>query len=353
MIELQTRKLVYDDINQLLSEETLSDLLSQRVTRINLRPMENHRGVAGGKLSYVDTDAGRFVLKRSSIEYDWIMYATDDYRGRSVRLWQYGMLDQLSPHIEPIIIASARDGDGWALLMKDLGDSCFTKWDFPARFVPVFLDTLAKIHATFWDDPRLLDSRIGLADPAAYLNHYLRSKRHLDSSRGVIPEWIRIGWKTMETLLDESVFQRMVSLHESPEPLLNALSRHPCTVVHGDYRPDNLAYLQRPVVFDWQQSARCLMTVDLAWYSSQHSEVMSREIADQYYRTHLERYLNQQFDDAEWEEMVDLGYAIDALRWTCLSAFAFAVDDTPGNKERHEKRVRQKAQWLMQAYRWM
>jgi hypothetical protein len=82
--------------------------------------MNGHSGLAGGQLSYVDTDTGRFVLKKMSINSDWIMQTSDDRLCRSVMLWQYGFLDRLRPHLEYKILACAHDGASWTILMEDL-----------------------------------------------------------------------------------------------------------------------------------------------------------------------------------------------------------------------------------------
>jgi len=148
----------------MLARETLSGLLSQSVTRVDCQPMNGHSGLAGGQLNYVDTNVGRFVLKQMSIASDWIMFASDDKYCRSVRLWQYGFLDQLRPKLEHKIVTCARDGDGWAILMDDLTGHVYA-WDRPmeAKLVPVFLDVLAMFHATYWNDPRLKEPRLDCA----------------------------------------------------------------------------------------------------------------------------------------------------------------------------------------------
>ena len=59
---------LFDSLEEMLLPGTLSALLSKQVSQVECRPMDNHNGVAGGRLSYVDTDNGRYVLKRMSIE---------------------------------------------------------------------------------------------------------------------------------------------------------------------------------------------------------------------------------------------------------------------------------------------
>jgi hypothetical protein len=93
----------------MLLPDTLSSLLSKPVSVVECRPISNHNGMAGGRLSYVDTDNGRYLLKSMSIYTDWLMHGSEDRRGRSVTLWQYGLLDRLRPHVEHHTIACAHD----------------------------------------------------------------------------------------------------------------------------------------------------------------------------------------------------------------------------------------------------
>ena len=319
MSTLEPTYTLFDSVEQMLAPETLARLLAKPITRVECQPMNGHAGLAGSRLSYVDTDARRFVLKRMSMAIDWIMFVTEDNQGRSVRLWQYGLLDQLLPHVGHNIIASAHDGMGWAILMDDLTGKIHTWEDFPSRLVPVVLDALARIHATFWNDSRLHDARLGLGHSGTFLNHYYKAQNYTGDAMGVIPHWVKDGWEAMADLLDANVFRQMVALHENPEPLLAALNRFPTTLLHGDYRAENLAYTGNTIAIDWQQASCSLMTVDLAWITKHGyvQDVMSREEAIAYYRERLEIHLNQQFDDTDWQAMVDLGYAVDALSSTC------------------------------------
>src|SRR5262245_30053942 len=119
MSNLEPKYTLFDSVEQMLAPETLSQLLHKTVTHVEIQPMNGHSGLAGGQLSYVNTDAGQLVLKRMSITSDWVMFASNDHQCRSIKLWQYGLLDQLRPHLEHKIIACSRDGQDWAMLMDD------------------------------------------------------------------------------------------------------------------------------------------------------------------------------------------------------------------------------------------
>ena len=358
MSNLATKYTLFNSVEDMLTPPALSQLLSRTITRVACQPLDGHSGLAGGRLSYVNTNLGRFVLKQMSIASDWIMFASGDTECRSVRLWQYGLLDQLRPHLEHKIIACARDGQGWAILMHDLTGHVFS-WDQPMTpdLVPVFLDRLARLHAAFWNDARLPDPRLGLCDPAQLLDQSSlpMAQKHSGLSMGVIPEWVRGGWQVMEELLDPEVFMHLKSLIDNPQPLFEALSRYPYTLLHGDYRAENLAHPDRPVAFDWQEAAYSLMTIDLAWFVRHGyvSDTLGQRSAIDYYRARLEAYLDRPFDDAEWQTMIDLGTLVDALRSTCFAAYWYKHSDTPEGQLWNENSVKQRNRQVRDALRWI
>jgi hypothetical protein len=355
---LEPKYTLFDNVEEMLAPEMLSDLLSKPVTRVDCQPMNGHSGLAGGQLSYVDTNAGRLVLKRMSIASDWIMFASADEQCRAVRLWQYGLLDQLCPHLEHKIISCSRDKDDWAILMHDLTGHVFA-WDKPmdAKLIPAFLDALARLHATFWSDPILIDPRLGLCDSAKLLDQTSlpMAQKHTNLSMGVIPEWVRGGWAVMEELLDPDTFTYLNNLIENPQPLFGALSRHPYTLLHGDYRPANLAHPDQPVAFDWQEATRSLMTIDLAWFAKEDciQDAMGHVQAIDFYRRQLETHLNSRFDDTEWQAMLDLGTLVDALRSTCFAAYWYKHSETPEGRLWNELAVKRRNQQVRDALRWI
>ena len=105
---------LYDSVDEMLAPEALSELCGHRVSRVRRAPLECN-GKSGSQLLAVETNDGqgpRFVLKRVSLERDWIMRLTDDRHCRSVALWQHGLLDRVRHRIEHAILACARDRTG-------------------------------------------------------------------------------------------------------------------------------------------------------------------------------------------------------------------------------------------------
>lgn len=357
MQDFTPKHVLFDSLEQMLSLETLSELLSKPVTYIDNQPFSGHSGLAGGRLSYVNTNLGRMVLKQMSINSDWVMFTSDDHVCRSITLWQYGLLDQLNTHMEHKIIACARDGEGWAILSQDLTGHCFA-WDKPMapELLTTFLDVLAGIHSTFWNDPCLYEARLGLCDIVNILDQTspLKAEKHPGKDLGVLPDWIKGGWEVMEQLLEPDIYRQMMGLIESPQPLVEALSHYPHTLLHGDYRAENLAYPGTPVIIDWQEASRSLMTIDLAWFVRKGyvREAMGQAQAVSYYRDRLEGYVHERFNNEEWQAMLDFGFLVDSLRATCFSAYWYkqhAIANNIKDRDYLESDVRARSQQVRDA----
>ena len=356
--QLEPQYTVFSSVEAMLTPETLSNLLSKAITRVDVQSMNGHGGLAGGHLSYVNTNAGRLVLKRMSIETDWIMFASDDHQCRSVTLWQYGILDKLLPHAEHKIITCARDGKGWAILMHDLTGSTFS-WSTPLNheIVATFLDRLARLHATFWENSDIADPRLGICTPKQLLEQTALpvARNYPNYPTSPIPGWVCAGWATLPELLEPDVLATLHNLIEDPQPLYDTLNRYPSTLLHGDYRLDNLAYHDGcPVLLDWQESTYSIMTADLAWLVKQEyvHKAMSREQATSFYRSRLQAYLGKTFAEDEWQAMLDLGCGLDALRSICFAAFFYGQADTPHKKHLEAELVKRQGQFVIDALRW-
>lgn len=353
---LEPKHTLFNSVEQMIATETLSSLLLRPVTRVEIHPMNGHSGLAGGQLSYVETDTGRLVLKQMSKTSDYLMFATEDHQCRAVKLWQYGLLDELHSHLEHKILAASRDGDGWAILMDDLTGKVFL-WGqpFPPTLMPVFLNALAKIHATFWNDPRLQDPRLGLCDASLFFEWLPKARAHTQTNMSVIPAWIRDGWNAMKDLLAPEVYDQMYSFIENPQPLLNAINHYPFTLLHADFRKENLAHNGTPVFLDWQGATRSLMIIDLAWFIKHGDiqEAMNMEDSLRYYRERLETHLGQRFDEADWQRMVALGYAVDALRWCCFAANFYKMEENPASRSWLKNSLDIHSQRVMDVLRWL
>ena len=97
------------------------------------------------------------------------------------------------------------------------------------------------------------------------------------------------------------------------------------------------------------------MTIDLAWFVKGREvlNTMGLEQAIRYYRERLEKYLNNRFDDVEWQAMLDLGFLVDALRSTCFPAYWYKYTDDPKERLFNEQRVKGRHQHVRDAMQWL
>lgn len=330
------------DVSQLLAPDSLSLLTGEPIIAVREAPFDNRTSAwSGSGVSAVVAELSggetrRYVLKRVSAEWDYFMRATDDRLGREAGVWRSGLLDQLPAELGHSYVACARDGDGWAILMRDIGPALILN---RGRITPdehlAILDGLAAMHAAFWDAPELADSAIGLCPPAIHYSIIspATAQRNADAP-GVMPLAARQGWENLSTVLPTNLFDICLSLSNEPRPLVAALSRYPMTLVHGDARIANIAVERdgdtiRPTLIDWAIAGVNTALLDLIWYVSARTPWLpgDREDAMDSYRAAIQRRLGNRFDPAGWQPMLDLSILGGLIRFGWFTATAITRDE--------------------------
>ncbi|MCB0107000.1 MAG: phosphotransferase, partial [Caldilineaceae bacterium] len=275
---------------------------------------------------------------------------------------QHGLLDQLRPAIEHAIVACCHDGDGWAILMRDISVGLFRHGQaLSPQTIYSLLDGLAAMHAHFWQAPELRDPVLGLCDSAGLLQMF--SPLMVAKLEGITtkhPEMLTKGWQILLENVAPDVAAILAQLMADPQPLLTVLDAHPWTLVHGNLQFGNMALLPgeppQPVFFDWQTAGYSSAILDLAWLLDK-TEValspLSQEIAIDYYRAKLATHLGRRFDQVTWLPMLEVGWLAHILRWGSFTGW-FSVHS---NHEVHKTtsrtrlytfdgRVRAAMKWL-------
>ncbi len=324
------------DVDQLLSPERLSDLSGHTVTDVALTPITPPFAKSGSALLQVTTNAGtgpRFVLKRVNVHRDWLMRATEDLRCRSVTLWQYGLLDRLPDSIDHGVLACARDGEGYALLMSDFGGRLMSNTPFSTEWNHRFLFAMAGMHAAFLEgendpsageppqsrertpggQPFLAAPELGLCE----LRHVYQMFSPTVGEReagGVdeVPQRILEGWRAVRAVVPPDVVRIVEPLVADPTPLCRALARYPQTLVHGDYRHSNLgcgADEESVILLDWQLATRATPSVELGRYLGANSALLpgAKEESLRYYAAALQRHLGSDAELWWWPDQLALG----------------------------------------------
>jgi hypothetical protein len=132
-----------------------------------------------------------------------------------------------------------------ALLMRDVAGWLVEVSDEPVPLAvhAQFLDHMAALHATFWD----AGPEIDLVTPMTRyleLSPWTADAEQWVGSDHVVPRLIAQGWP----LLDEVAPRAAAVVHPlalDPGPLVTALASTPQTLVHGNFKLDNLGAADR------------------------------------------------------------------------------------------------------------
>jgi hypothetical protein len=320
---------LHDSVEAMLLPETLGDITGQVVGSVREVPLGVlESAYSGSAISAVETVAGRFLLKRISPTWDYFMRVSDDSSGREALAFTTGLLDSLPSDVTHAYLACARDGDGWAILMRDVAESLL-----PSRSslsLPVhqhILTSLAAYHATFWEH----DPGPGFCEPWHHYHVVSPDAAASDTGEhGTLQTLIQDGWQRLLDLIDPGIGNIALALANDPEPLAHRLSRLPQTVVHGDIRPANIGIERgRLLPIDWALVGRGVAGLDAIWYIAGLGarSPISREASLAIYSDALSARLGSRFDLTWWEPMLDLSLLGGLLRHGWIAARASASHD--------------------------
>ncbi|MEA2529725.1 MAG: hypothetical protein QOG89_1369 [Thermomicrobiales bacterium] len=307
----------------------IGSVLGEPVGAVRIEPLRSSDSASGVPLFRLvaRSTAGehRFVLKSASPDGDWIARATADSGVREVALFRAGLQDQLPPEIDwPAIDARPATAGGWLLLMRDLdagpgvrlvppGDDAVNEEEVAGHLVH-----LARLHRAFIGREKLL-ADVQLCDTSAWLTMlgFSTIERERGSNDPVTPH-LAAGWDAFACLAPVPLVDRVAALLQDPKPLLDALSKGPRTLLHGDFKFGNLGWRAGPppatVALDWSQAMWGPPLLDLAWFLAVNSArlPMAKEFAIAVYREAFGEFYG------DWDRALDLallGGGILRLGW--------------------------------------
>ena len=250
----------------------LASLVGQATERIAL---DEAPGKSGARLERLVIDGEPYVLKRLDLADDWTMRASGCLRGAPLELWERGILARLPGCFNQPIVAVAwepRTGTGPSggceVLMRDVA-----RWLVPATDEPIaagqherFLRHMAELHAAFWEGGDELD-----VVPAVHryleLSPWMAQAEAAIGSPHLVPRLVAQGWPMLAEVAPAAA-EVVVPLAHDPGPLVEALAATPHTLVHSNWKLDNLGTDDqgRTVLLDWEQPGLGAPLSDLAWY---------------------------------------------------------------------------------------
>jgi thiamine kinase-like enzyme len=257
--------------------------------------------------SLVDQYGRRFVLKRTSLERDWIARATldEDLREGWFAALPPGTLAWIPRAMTPYL-GAAVDGDGVAILTPDLSNELIA-WERPGHDPAIDIDTLdrvlraaAHLHAVAWS--RILRSAAERdgdpAPPWCPLPERLTllappSAARYQADGNPVGDRFIAGWNAFSRRASNDARDLVDRLGADPAPLVRALEELPMVGLHGDLKLANVALLPDDQVgfIDWQMTLRAPIAVELGWFlvSNSGSLPVEPEDALRRYRDALER----------------------------------------------------------------
>ncbi|WP_182377508.1 phosphotransferase [Nocardioides sp. WS12] len=261
-------------------------------------------GKSGAVLDRVTIDGASYVVKYLDHEGDWSLRAAGVPGSSTVALWRRGILAALPDEIVQPIVAVAHDRERptlAAVLMDDVAETLVPAVDDPITIEQNdrFLDHMAAVHVAFWDTDLDIDV-VTPTDRYLELSPRMAAAEAALGSDHLVPRLVAQGWPLLETVAPKAA-AIVVPLVHDPAPLVNALAATPSTLIHGNWKLDNLGTDSegRTVLLDWETPGRGAATADLAWYLAINCRRLpvSKEQAIATYRAALER---RGIDTAPW-----------------------------------------------------
>lgn len=202
-----------------------------------------------------------------------------------------------TPHVH---YAAIHEGSGdYILIMEDLSDSAAGD-DFQGRSdedALLCVQRLATMHARWWDNPQIVE--------------FPGQRRTPDQRQRDFQRW----WRTCTLRLGHELSSGFAAISEALTVRLAevswVLAKRPQTLVHGDFRYDNMFFRKgeaasEPTVIDWALVERACGTYDLSYFAASSLHVgQRRRIEEELLSAYHEALTDQGIKDYTRSELLD------------------------------------------------
>lgn len=252
--------------------------------------------------------------------------------GQMMRVWEreHRFYTEVAPSMTGVRVPRClhAETDPWILILEDLapaepGDQVRGPTLDQAQRV---IDTAATLHGTWFDHPRLTEFTWmpDIADP-------------MSESIGTL---FPLGWPAFLARYADTLPERVLRWCEAFAPRvvewITSYSAWPFTLVHGDFRLDNMFFGADGSVtlIDWQLAMRAPSTTDLVYFLGTNLPVDMRRA---HQRDLIERYcagLRAQGVPHEWSDpaTVERGYSEGVLFYCTSFAASILTLDTANER---------------------
>ncbi|MEO5939857.1 MAG: phosphotransferase, partial [Candidatus Limnocylindrales bacterium] len=240
-------------------------LALHRIDPASEKPFAND-GWSGATLTRLRDDDGRpYVLKRDSLERDWIARATKD---RPLLREAWFAIDGPPlpwPVRNPALGAARTAVDGQvAILMPDLSDVLFD-WNAPLTRLQLdaVLAALVALHGVVAAD---VSAWTGWKDRVTLICRPSLERR--GPAHDAVADRLLPGWDAWDRVATPAARRIIADLAADVEPLLDAMAAGPSSLIHGDLKLANAGIARDGAVemVDWQMVAVAPVGVELGWF---------------------------------------------------------------------------------------
>ena len=242
----------------------LADLLAEHGLSGAVETPLAHTGFSGATLTHIIRPGGAaFVLKRMSIDRDWIMCATDDTACREAAFARASL--NLGAAAYTPNLGSAQDGSEYALLMRDITDDLLPETAISVEQLDIIMAAMAAIHGGPTPEPHQLPwcdgrQRLLLLTP--------RGAAIAKAYGAPVADDLREGWRLFGRYASSGVVRIIRGLFDDPSPLLRTLAEMPPVLLHGDLKLDNIGIAPDGGVWliDWAMPMLAPPAIELGWF---------------------------------------------------------------------------------------
>jgi Phosphotransferase enzyme family len=316
-------------------DRTLLDLMTEHGLELTPEREFPNDGWSGATFTSLEDASGRrFVLKRTSLERDWIARATRDDDLREG--WFAAATPAWLPRAVMPYLGAAADGEGVAILSPDLSAELIA-WERPGHEPAIDAETLdrvlravAGLHALPADVLLRATGGDELDPPWCPLPERLllltpRAATRYSSAGNAVGDRFLAGWRAFERRAPGSARELIERLDRDVGPLVTALERLPSVCLHGDLKLANVALLPGDLVtfIDWQMSMRAPVAVEMGWFLVSNSGSL-RDVPDEVMRAYHDattwgRWTSVGAEEGatgpigDWETQLDLTWIVGLL----------------------------------------
>jgi hypothetical protein len=265
------RHLIWSDKPRHVGElEPLPDRIATLVEGGDRTPLFEG-GYSGSRLERIAMPNGaRYVMKHISPRRDVLLRATND-SGREATLYTSGVLERVADVLDYPVVAVAAEGDGWAILLRDVSDSLLGAGDedHPPRG-PVttderrtILSAVGRLHDAFRGER--IDAACTVTDRLRMLGPALMATEA--SGQDAVTRWVRGSWEVFFDITPADVADAVAAIHADPASLADQLMAEGSTLIHGDLWAPNIGLAPgRVILLDWALACQAPAEMEYAFW---------------------------------------------------------------------------------------